>query len=66
MGIDHAREQRRRLQLETLVGFLGFFTVIAVIQAVLNAFSPDPAAWPSLLAFGMIALTVMAWRAWRR
>lgn len=66
MGMDHAHEQRRRRQLETLVGFLGFFTALAVIQAALNAFSPDPAVWPSLLALGLITLTTLAWRTWRR
>lgn len=59
---DPGRDRRRRLQRETLVGFLGFFAFLAVAQAVLNVFSPAPALWPGLLAAALVGLTWWVWR----
>lgn len=63
---DQSRARRRELQLEALLGFLGFFTVLAVIQAVINVLRPEPAVWPALLALVLVLATVAVWRAWRR
>ncbi|ALC05192.1 hypothetical protein CDES_03700 [Corynebacterium deserti GIMN1.010] len=63
---DNSEVRRRGLQFEALLGFLGFFTFIALIQAVINVFKPEPAVWPALLALVMVLLTTSMWRAWRR
>lgn len=60
---DPGRGQRRKLQHETLVGFLGFFAFLALAQAVRNLFLPEPALWPGALAAVLVGLT---WWAWRR
>ena len=60
---DDGWEQRRKLQHETLLGFLGFFAFLALVQAVWNLFVPEPALWPGLLAASLVGLT---WWAWRR
>ena len=61
-GPDPGRGWRRRLQHETLLGFLGFFAFLALVQAVLNLFSPEPALWPGLLAAVFVSLTWWVWR----
>ncbi len=60
---DSGRGQRRKLQHETLLGFLGFFAFLALVQAVGNLFAPEPALWPGLLAAVFVGLT---WWVWRR
>lgn len=51
---------------DTGIGFVGFFAVLATIQAVLNVFDPNPRIWPGLLALALIAATVAVVRAKRR
>lgn len=54
---------------QTIIGFVGFFTALAVIQAVLNLFQPEPAIWPGLLAGVLVLVTwllVRRWLRWRR
>lgn len=63
---DPTRNQRRKLQLEALTGFLGFFSVLAFVQAVMNAIAPSPKVWPALLALVLVVATVAAWRAGRK
>lgn len=63
MSADPGRGQRRQLQHETLVGFLGFFAFLTLAQAVWNLFRPEPALWPGLLAAALVGLT---WWVWRR
>ncbi|QGU03900.1 hypothetical protein [Corynebacterium comes] len=60
---DPGRERRRALQHETLLGFLGFFAFLALVQAVGNLFAPEPALWPGVLAGVLVGLT---WWVWRR
>ena len=45
---DSGRGQRRELQHETLLGFLGFFAFLSLVQAVANLFAPEPALWPGV------------------
>lgn len=61
MAPDNSRPQRRKLQNETLLGFVGFFAFLAVLQAVVNIFSPEPAVWPALLAAFFLGLTWWVW-----
>lgn len=59
---DPSRHRRRRLQRETLTGFLGFFAFMAVVQATINVFQPEPRVWPALLALLLVALTWWSWK----
>jgi Flp pilus assembly protein TadB len=63
---DPSRHQRRRLQHDTLTGFLGFFAFLAVIQAAINVVQPEPQVWPALLALVLVALTWWSWKTGRR
>lgn len=55
---------RRDLLWQTLIGFVGFFALIAVLQAVLNLFRPEPAIWPGLLAGALCVTTYLLVRRW--
>lgn len=66
MSEDPGRDRRRKLQYETLVGFLGFFAFLALLQAVWNLFAPSPALWPGLLAAALVGLTWWVWQRGRR
>ncbi|MDO5670132.1 MAG: hypothetical protein Q4G50_09025 [Corynebacterium sp.] len=63
---DPGRGRRRTLQYDTLLGFLGFFAFLALVQAVLNLFAPEPAIWPGPLAALLVGLTWWLWRRARR
>ncbi|GAA1184499.1 PEP-CTERM sorting domain-containing protein [Corynebacterium glaucum] len=58
--------QRTDLTYQAFIGFLGFFAFLAVIQAVLNLFSPEPAIWPGLFAGLLVLLTWWLTRRWQR
>lgn len=58
--------QRTDLTYQAMIGFLGFFAFLAVIQAVLNLFSPEPAIWPGLFAGALVLLTWWLTRRWQR
>jgi len=55
-------QQRKKLMWDTLVGFVGFFAFLSVIQAVLNLLSPEPAVWPAVLALVLVIAAVTVWR----
>lgn len=57
---------RKSLLDDALLGFLSFFTFLSVIQAALNAMSPDPKVWPSVLALILLSLTYLVWWLMRR
>ncbi|WP_370639207.1 hypothetical protein [Corynebacterium sp. CNCTC7651] len=57
---------RKDLVWQSIVGFVGFFTALALIQAVVNVFRPEPAVWPALFAAVMITLEVLLVRRWLR
>ena len=50
---------------DTLVGFVGFFAFLSVIQAVVNLLSPEPAVWPAVLALVLVIAAVTVWRVGR-
>ncbi|WJY67472.1 PEP-CTERM sorting domain-containing protein [Corynebacterium auris] len=57
---------RTDLLWQSAIGFLGFFAALALIQAVINLFRPEPAIWPGLLAGALVAATWLMVRRWRR
>ena len=57
-------QSRKELQLQSLVGFLGFFAAVAFVQAVINVLSPDPKVWPAALALVLVIAAATATRAW--
>ena len=57
---------RRTMLWDTALGFLGFFSVLAVIQAIINLFQDSPAIWPGLVAGVLCFLTYLTWRAKRK
>lgn len=63
---DHSEYRRRRTTLEAILGFLSFFTVLALIQAVWNVLQDAPSVWPSLLLLALLIITWLVWRQWRR
>ncbi|MDY5786517.1 hypothetical protein VVR41_06745 [Corynebacterium sp. LK2510] len=53
---------------QTLIGFVGFFAALAVVQALINLARPEPLIWPGLLAGALVLATwhlVRRWRQWR-
>lgn len=59
---------RKDLIWQTVIGFVGFFAFLAVVQAVMNVFRPEPAIWPGLLAGALVLATWLLtkrWLAWR-
>ncbi|MGD7003023.1 hypothetical protein [Corynebacterium halotolerans] len=63
---DPSPHRRRKLQMDSFTGFLGFFAVLSVIQAVINVVQPEPKVWPAVLALILVIATVVTWRAGRR
>lgn len=61
-------DQRTDLMWQAIVGFVGFFALLALVQGLVNVFRDQPAIWPGLLA-GALALAewwlVRRWLAWR-
>lgn len=54
---------------QALIGFVGFFALLAVVQGVVNLFRPEPEVWPGLLAGALVLSTwtlVRRWRKWRQ
>ena len=51
---------------QTVIGFVGFFAALALVQGVVNLFRPEPAIWPGLLAGALILATWLLVRRWRR
>ncbi|MCK7637685.1 hypothetical protein [Corynebacterium pygosceleis] len=65
-GRDPAEARRRKLQRDTVTGFVSFFAVVALIQAVVNVTRPEPAVWPAVLALVLVLAAVWLWRSGRR
>ncbi|QNQ89746.1 hypothetical protein GP475_03095 [Corynebacterium poyangense] len=60
----HSSERRAKLKADTLLGFVGTFAVLSLIQAVVNVCQPEPRIWPAILALVLVISTVAIWR-WR-
>lgn len=57
---------RHDLLWQTGIGFVGFFAFLALLQAILNLFRPEPALWPGILAGVLVLLTWVLVRRWLR
>ena len=61
---SHPRARAQRL--DVLIGILGFFTVMALLQAVVLELRGDDAAVAVLVLLGCLVLLGLAYRARRR
>ncbi|WIM68250.1 hypothetical protein QP027_02280 [Corynebacterium breve] len=60
--------ERKDLVWQTIIGFVGFFALISLVQAVINVLRPDPLIWPGVLAGVLLLATwllVRRWLQWR-
>lgn len=55
-----------RQRLEMLAGFVGFFTLLAVVNAVGLIATGRPSMLASVVLLGMLVLSWLTYRAWRR
>ena len=55
-----------RQRLEMLGGFVGFFTVLALVNAVGLIVTGRPSIWASLVLLLMLAVSWYTYRVWRR
>ena len=58
--------QRKKLVWESVLGFVGFFTLLAGVQAVWNVFQPEPSPWPGVFFAVLLLLSWLVWRGYRR
>lgn len=58
--------QRKKLVWEAALGFVGFFTLLAGVQAVWNLFQPEPSPWAGLFFAALALVTWLVWRRYRR
>ena len=47
---------------DTLIGMVGFFTLMFFLNAVANIFQPEPAAMPAIILFLCVTLLLVLWR----
>ena len=60
--------QRQDLLWQTIIGFVGFFTLLAFVQAAINITKPEPSIWPGLVLAAFVAALwwlIRRWRQWR-
>lgn len=55
-----------RQKIEMLAGFVGFFTVVALVNAVGLIVNGRPSVWASLVLVLMLVLSWYTYRGWRR
>lgn len=55
-----------RQRLEVLGGFVGFFTLLASVNALGLIVTGRPSVWASLVLVLMLVLSWLTFRAWRR
>lgn len=55
-----------RQRLEMLGGFVGFFTLLALVNAAGLIVTGRPSVWASLVLVLMLVLSWVNFRAWRR
>ncbi|MGZ7495969.1 hypothetical protein ACXM2N_02580 [Corynebacterium sp. ZY180755] len=61
-GLSSSERKRQELVRESILGFVGFFTFIALIAGVRNLFQEEPAVWPSLFLLAMVTLLLLVAR----
>lgn len=61
-----ARPRTRRARLELLGGFVAFFTVLALVNAVGLIVTGRPSVFASIVLVAFLVLCATVWRAWRR
>lgn len=54
--------QQANLLWDTALGFIGFITALALLQAIMNVFAEEPAIWPGFVAAGFVFGTWMIYR----
>ena len=47
---------------DTLIGMVGFFTLMFFLNAVANIFQPEPATTPAIILFLCVTLLLVLWR----
>ena len=57
---------RKKMVWEAVLGFVGFFTFMALITAVWNVFREDPAVLPSVVLLVLLVLLAIAWKGYSR
>ena len=55
--------QQAKLIWDTGLGFLGFMTALAIVQAIMNVFADDPLIWAGFVAAGFM---FAFWQCYRR
>ena len=66
MALSGADALGTRQRLEMLGGFVGFFTVLALVNAAGLIVAGRPSVWASLVLVLMLVLAWLNFRAWRR
>nr|WP_305083537.1 PEP-CTERM sorting domain-containing protein [Corynebacterium sp. CCUG 61414] len=51
---------------QTIIGFVGFFTLLAFVQAAINITKPEPSIWPGLVLAAFVAALWWLIRRWRQ
>ncbi|MGZ4443099.1 MAG: hypothetical protein ACXVXC_08050 [Nocardioidaceae bacterium] len=65
-GRRPTKPTRRQMNLEILVGGLGFFTAAAFVDAVVAEVRGKPALTEALVLLCLVVALGLAYRAWRR
>ncbi|QNH96481.1 hypothetical protein [Corynebacterium anserum] len=58
--------RRKKLVWESLLGFVGFFTFMALCNAIWNILQPEPAIVPSIVLLLLLVVTALAWKGYSR
>lgn len=61
-AVPSSERKRQELVRESILGFVGFFTFIALVAGVWNLFQAEPKVWPSLFLLAMIVLLLLVAR----
>lgn len=54
--------EQAKLLWDTGLGFLGFMTLLAMVQAVMNIFADEPLMWPGFVAAGFMFAAWLCYR----
>lgn len=64
--MDAPDSQRKKLVWEAILGFVSFFTLIALLQAVWNVVQDQPSVTPALILAILLVCLAGAWRGYSR